>query len=57
MVYLILKLIHMIAAIIFLGNITIAPFRKMRVEKQWNRLKVADAFDGIIKADRYFTMS
>jgi uncharacterized membrane protein len=56
MVYLMLKLIHIIAAIIFLGNITIAPFWKTHAEKSKDRLKIADAFDGIIKADRYFTI-
>jgi len=56
MVYNYLVLIHVIAVVIFLGNITIAPFWKTHADKSKDRLKIADAFDGIIKADRYFTM-
>ena len=56
MVYNYLVLVHVIAVVIFLGNITIAPFWKMHADKSKDRLKIADAFDGIIKADRYFTM-
>ena len=56
MVYLILKLIHIIAAIIFLGNITIAPFWKNHAEKSKDRLKILQTWEGIIRADKYFTM-
>lgn len=56
MVYLILKLIHIIGAIIFLGNLTVGPFWKMHAERSKNPKKIADTLDGIIKADRYFTM-
>jgi uncharacterized membrane protein len=56
MVYLILKLIHIFGAIIFLGNITIGPFWKMHAERSNDPKKIADTFDGIIKADRFFTM-
>lgn len=56
MVYEILKLIHIIAAVIFLGNITLAPFWKVHAEKSKDRTKIAGAFEGIIRADRYFTM-
>ena len=56
MVYVILKLIHIIAAVIFLGNITLAPFWKAQAEKSKDRNKIADAFKSIILADRYFTM-
>jgi uncharacterized membrane protein len=56
MVYLILKLIHIFGAIIFLGNITVGPFWKMHAERSKDPQKIADTFDGIIKADRYFTM-
>lgn len=56
MVYLILKLIHVLAAIIFLGNITINPFWKNIAEKSRDRKVIEDTFRGIIKADRYFTM-
>jgi len=56
MVYLILKLIHIIAAIIFLGNITIAPFWKNHAERSKDRLKILEAWEGIIRADKFFTM-
>lgn len=56
MVYLILKLIHIVGAIIFLGNITIGPFWKMNAERTKDPKKIADAFEGLIKADKLFTM-
>ena len=56
MVLLILKLIHIFGAIIFLGNITVGPFWKKHAERSKDPKKIADTFDGIIKADRYFTM-
>lgn len=56
MVYLILVLIHVITVIIFLGNITIAPFWKMRAEKTKDRLYLIKTWEGIIRADKYFTM-
>ncbi len=56
MVYFILVLIHLIAVIIFLGNITIAPFWKSQAEKTKDRLIILSTWEGIIKADRLFTM-
>ena len=56
MAYLIIKLIHVIAAIIFLGNITLGFFWKSRAEKLNDRQRLAETFGSIIKADRLFTM-
>jgi uncharacterized membrane protein len=56
MVYLILKLIHVISVILFLGNITIGIFWKRYAEKKNDPKEIASAFQGIIKADRIFTM-
>ena len=56
MVYLILILLHVIAVVIFLGNITIAPFWKAHAEKKKDRLLVMNAWEGIIRADKLFTM-
>jgi uncharacterized membrane protein len=56
MAYSYIKLIHVIFVIIFLGNITIGLFWKMFAEKTKDPDKIAFAFKGIIKADRYFTM-
>jgi uncharacterized membrane protein len=54
--YFYIKLIHIIFVILFLGNITIGLFWKMIAEKTKDADKIAFAFKGIIKADRYFTM-
>ncbi|MBT8390688.1 MAG: DUF2269 family protein [Ignavibacteriaceae bacterium] len=56
MVYFILVLIHVIAVIIFLGNITIAPFWKANADKKKDRLLVLNVWEGIIRADKLFTM-
>ena len=56
MVYIILVLIHIMAVIIFLGNITITPFWKLQAEKTKDRLNVLNTWEGIIRADRFFTM-
>jgi uncharacterized membrane protein len=56
MAYYYIKLIHVIFVILFLGNITIGLFWKIIAEKTKDPDKIAFAFKGIIKADRYFTM-
>ena len=56
MVYITLKLIHIIASIIFLGNITITPFWKLQAEKTKDRLQILNTWQGIIRADSFFTM-
>ena len=56
MAYFYIKLIHVVFVIIFLGNITIGLFWKMFAEKTKDPDKIAFAFKGIIKADRYFTV-
>ena len=56
MIYLIWKLLHVIAVIIFMGNITIAPFWKAAADKTKDRIKIADTIKNIIRADRLFTM-
>lgn len=56
MTYLILTLIHIIGVILFLGNITVGPFWKMNAERSKDRQKIGDTFEGLIKADKLFTM-
>ena len=56
MIYEIWKLIHVLAAIIFLGNITIGIFWKIQADKSMDRHRIADAFKNIILADKIFTM-
>lgn len=53
---LILKLVHVIAVIIFLGNLTIAPFWKAQADRSKDRIKIAYTLKCIIRADRFFTM-
>lgn len=56
MAYNIIKLLHILFVVIFLGNITIGLFWKMIAEKSKEADKIAFAFKGIIKADKYFTV-
>lgn len=56
MAYLIWKLLHVIAAIIFIGNITLGPFWKAAADRSKDRLRIADTMKNIIRADRLFTM-
>jgi len=56
MAYNYIKLVHVLFVILFLGNITIGLFWKMFAEKTKDPDKIAFAFKGIIKADRYFTV-
>lgn len=56
MVYLFLKLLHVLFVILFLGNITIGVFWKAFAHRSKNPEQIAFAFKGIIKADKYFTM-
>ncbi len=56
MIYNIWKLLHVLSVIIFLGNITFGIYWKSQADKSKDRLKIADAFKNIIKADRIFTM-
>jgi len=56
MVYLFLKLFHVLFVVMFLGNITVGVFWKMFAQKSKDPDKIAFAFKGIIKADRIFTL-
>lgn len=56
MIYLIWKLLHVIAVILFMGNITVAPFWKSAADRTKDRIKIADTMKNIIRADRFFTM-
>lgn len=56
MVYLYLKILHVLFVIMFLGNITVGVFWKMFAQKTKDPDKIAYTFKGIIKADRMFTM-
>jgi uncharacterized membrane protein len=54
--YLLLKLIHIIAVIIFLGNIITGLFWMRKADKTNNRSIIAFTMKGIIDSDRLFTI-
>lgn len=54
--YLIVKLLHIVFVIMFLGNITVGVFWKIFAQKTKDPDKIAFTFNGIIKADRIFTL-
>ena len=54
--YLILKLVHLIGVVLFLGNITVGVFWKAFADRTRNALIMASTIDGIIAADRIFTI-
>lgn len=54
-ILLLMKLIHVISAVIFLGNITVAILWKTIAHKSKDRSHIAFTFEGIIKSDRNFT--
>lgn len=56
MIYLALKFLHIVAAIIFVGNITTGAFWAAQAHKSRDFHLIASTFDGIIRADRVFTM-
>ncbi len=54
--YLILKLVHVVAVIMFVGNITIGIFWKEIADRTKDPRIVAHTIAGIIRADRLFTI-
>ena len=56
MLYLFLKLLHIIAVILFLGNIITGLFWKFQADHTRDPRIIAHAFEGIIRSDRWFTI-
>lgn len=56
MIYLALKFLHIVGAILFLGNITTGVFWKAHADKSRNPAIIAHALDGVIRSDRLFTI-
>jgi uncharacterized membrane protein len=56
MQYLVFKLIHIIAVILFLGNIITGLFWKAHADRTRSPQVIAHTFDGIIRSDRWFTL-
>ncbi|HKO58042.1 MAG TPA: DUF2269 family protein [Thermoanaerobaculia bacterium] len=54
--YHLLKLIHVFAVIIFLGNIITGLFWKMHADQTKDRSIITHALRGLIRADRWFTV-
>jgi uncharacterized membrane protein len=55
-VYLLLKLLHLAGVVFFLGNITVGVFWKSFADRSRNLTIMANTMDGIIRADRIFTI-
>src|SRR5258708_38106015 len=53
--YLGLKLLHVLAVVLFLGNITTGIFWKTNADRTRNPSIIANMLDGIIRAARLFT--
>ena len=56
MAYLVFKLIHVFAVILFLGNIIINVFWKNHGDRNKDPKIMAHTLRGVIRADRFFTM-
>lgn len=56
MLYLVLKLIHVAGVVLFLGNITVGVFWKAYADRSGNAAIMASTMDGIIAADKVFTI-
>lgn len=56
MIYLSLKFLHIVGAILFLGNITTAAFWKAHADKTRDPRIIAHTLEGVMRADRLFTM-
>jgi uncharacterized membrane protein len=56
MVYLIFKTLHLVAVVMFLGNITTGVFWKEHADRTRDARIIAHALAGIIRSDRLFTI-
>jgi uncharacterized membrane protein len=56
MLYLALKALHVLSVVLFLGNIITGVFWKVHADRTRDLRARAQALDGIIKADRWFTV-
>jgi uncharacterized membrane protein len=54
--YLFFKLLHIVAVVAFLGNITVGVFWKNFADRTKDASIIAYTMDGIIRADRIFTI-
>ena len=56
MPYLVLKLLHVLAVVLFLGNIITGLYWKYHADRTTDPKIIAHAFEGIIRSDRWFTI-
>jgi uncharacterized membrane protein len=56
MLYLVLKIVHLLAVVLFLGNIITGLFWKYHGDQSRDPRVMAHTMDGIIRADRWFTL-
>jgi len=56
MQYLVLKALHVLSVVLFLGNIITGVFWKLHVDRNGDLRGRALALDGIIRSDRWFTL-
>ena len=54
--YLLWKLVHIVAVVLFLGNITTGLYWASRARKSRDFRLIAATFESIIRSDRYFTI-
>jgi len=54
--YLVFKVVHVLAVVVFLGNITVGIFWKDIADRTKSPAIIAHTIDGIIRADRIFTI-
>lgn len=54
--FLVMKLLHIVAVVAFLGNITTGLFWHVHAARTRDPRLLADTMDGIIKSDRLFTI-
>jgi uncharacterized membrane protein len=56
MLYLLLKSLHIVSVVLFLGNIITGVFWKAHADRSGDLRARAQALDGIIASDRWFTL-
>lgn len=54
--YLLLKTLHILAVVLFLGNIITGVFWKLHADRTRSPAIIANALQGVIRSDRWFTM-
>ena len=56
MLYLILKSLHIVSVVLFLGNIITGLFWKRHADRTGDPRLMAHGLEGVIRSDRWFTM-